>query len=251
MACSDSSLPVAFDTETTDLNRSAPNWWASASAGERPWTRCLHPTGPQRQRRQQPGAAALGNRAHRSPSGWQQQPPQGSAERQIRPLDPVAAWRCPEGVVIDTLLADYLRDAAAKHGLELMAEREFGFQPPPSPIWWARSKPSPMCRWSSASPVLRMDVHVTHRLALLLRRQLEAMGPQLLPLLEQVDSRWNQCWPDGVHGIRIDVPYLQRAFRGDGLHTATAGIRRQSGRGWTSTWPHPSSWGSCCSTPLA
>ncbi|HGY5538658.1 MAG TPA: 5'-3' exonuclease H3TH domain-containing protein, partial [Prochlorococcus sp.] len=34
-----------------------------------------------------------------------------------------------EGVVIDTLLADYLRDAAAKHGLEVMADREFNFTP--------------------------------------------------------------------------------------------------------------------------
>ena len=39
-----------------------------------------------------------------------------------------------------------------------------------------------------ASLYCGMDVHVTHRLALLLRRQLEAMGPQLLPLLEQVEQ---------------------------------------------------------------
>ncbi len=33
------------------------------------------------------------------------------------------------GVVMDTLLADYLRDANAKHSLELLAQRNFGFLP--------------------------------------------------------------------------------------------------------------------------
>ena len=34
-----------------------------------------------------------------------------------------------EGVVMDTMLADYLRDSGDGHGLEAMAQRNFGFSP--------------------------------------------------------------------------------------------------------------------------
>ena len=54
-----------------------------------------------------------------------------------------------------------------------------------------------------------MDVHLTRRLALLLQSQLEAMGPQLLPLLEQVEQPLEPVLAEmEATGIRIDVPYL-------------------------------------------
>ncbi len=115
-----------------------------------------------------------------------------------------------EGVVIDTLLADYLRDAAAKHGLELMAEREFGFQPISFTELVGKKQTFADVPLEPASLYCGMDVHVTRRLAVLLRSQLEAMGPQLLPLLEQVEQPLEPVLAQmEATGIRIDVPYLQ------------------------------------------
>ena len=55
-----------------------------------------------------------------------------------------------------------------------------------------------------------MDVHVTRRLALLLRNQLAAMGAQVLTLLEQVEQPLEPVLAEmEATGIRIDVPYLQ------------------------------------------
>ena len=115
-----------------------------------------------------------------------------------------------EGVAIDTLLADYLRDAAAKHGLELMAEREFGFQPTSFTELVGKKQTFADVPLEPASLYCGMDVHVTRRLAVLLRTQLEAMGPQLLPLLEQVEQPLEPVLAQmEATGIRIDVPYLQ------------------------------------------
>ena len=115
-----------------------------------------------------------------------------------------------EGVAIDTLLADYLRDAPAKHGLELMAEREFGFQPTSFTELVGKKQTFADVPLEPASLYCGMDVHVTRRLAVLLRSQLEAMGPQLLPLLEQVEQPLEPVLAQmEATGILIDVPYLQ------------------------------------------
>lgn len=114
------------------------------------------------------------------------------------------------GVVMDTLLADYLRDAAAKHGLELMAEREFGFQPTAYSDLVGKKQTFADVPLEAASQYCAMDVHITRRLALLLRSQLLAMGPQLLTLLEQVEQPLEPVLAEMEStGIRIDVPYLQ------------------------------------------
>ena len=115
-----------------------------------------------------------------------------------------------EGVAIDTLLADYLRDAPAKHGLELMAEREFGFQPTSFTELVGKKQTFADVPLEPASLYCGMDVHVTRRLAVLLRTQLKAMGPQLLPLLEQIEQPLEPVLAQmEATGIRIDVPYLQ------------------------------------------
>ena len=149
MGCRDHAAPVALDTETTDLNPFRAElvgigicWGEDLDAlayipiGHKP----SDDTSPvQLPLEQVPGCPG--------PLAGQRRPSQNPAERQIRPADPAAPRGEPGGVVIDTLLADYLGDAAAKHGLELMAEQEFGFQPTASAIWWARSRPLPTCRW--------------------------------------------------------------------------------------------------------
>jgi len=114
-----------------------------------------------------------------------------------------------EGVVMDTLLADYLRDANAKHGLELLAQRNFGFLPT------SYSELVPKGANFSAVPIEQaalycgMDVHVTWRLTPLLRAQLEELGPQLPQLLDRVELPLEPVLAQmEATGIRIDTAYL-------------------------------------------
>ena len=91
------------------------------------------------------------------------------------------------GVVMDTLLADYLRDANAKHGLEVMAERNFGFSPTSYGELVPKGATFAAVPIEAAAQYCGMDVHVTWRLTGLLRGQLAALGPALAALLEQVE----------------------------------------------------------------
>ncbi|MED5320277.1 MAG: DNA polymerase I [Cyanobacteriota bacterium] len=212
MACTDSGLPVAFDTETTDLNPFRAELVGIGIC----WGEALDAL----------AYIPLGHKGSEDSS-----PEQLPLETVITALAPwLASSNHPktlqnakydrlillrhgvalEGVVIDTLLADYLRDSAAKHGLELMAEREFGFQPTAFTDLVGKKQTFADVPPEPASLYCGMDVHVTRRLALLLRHQLEAMGPQLLPLLEQVEQPLEPVLARMEStGIRIDVPYLQ------------------------------------------
>ena len=114
------------------------------------------------------------------------------------------------GVVMDTLLADYLCDPGERHGLEAMAQREFGFTPT------AYTDLVPKGASFAAVPVVEaalycgMDVHLTWRLTGLLRERLAGLGEALLPLLEQVELPLEPVLAQMEStGIRIDVPYLQ------------------------------------------
>ena len=91
------------------------------------------------------------------------------------------------GVVMDTMLADYLRDAGDGHGLEAMALRNFGFSPTSYGDLVAKGSNFAAVPISAAAQYCGMDVHLTWRLTGLLRQQLEALGPALLPLLEQLE----------------------------------------------------------------
>lgn len=113
------------------------------------------------------------------------------------------------GVVMDTLLADYLRDANARHGLEVMAERNFGF----TPISFAELVPKgasfAAVPIEAAALYCGMDVHLTWRLTARLRQQLAALGPALPALLEQVELPLEPVLAAmEATGIRIDAAYL-------------------------------------------
>ena len=132
-----------------------------------------------------------------------------------------------EGVVMDTLLADYLRDAGDKHGLEAMAERNFQFIPT------SYSELVPKGASFAAVPVEQaclycgMDVHLTWRLTDLLRQQLTALGPALLPLLEQLELPLEAVLASmEATGIRIDIPYLREL--GQELGQSLAQLEQQA-----------------------
>ena len=212
MACTDSGLPVAFDTETTDLNPfRAELVGIGICWGEALDALAYIPLGHKGSEDSSPEQLPL-ETVLTALAPWlaSSNHPKALQNAKYDRLILLRHGVALEGVVIDTLLADYLRDAAAKHGLELMAEREFGFQPTAFTDLVGKKQTFADVPLEPASLYCGMDVHVTHRLALLLRRQLEAMGPQLLPLLEQVEQPLEPVLARMEStGIRIDVPYLQ------------------------------------------
>ena len=114
-----------------------------------------------------------------------------------------------EGVVMDTLLADYLRDANDRHGLEAMARRNLGFTPASYSDLVPKGASFAAVPIAEAAQYCGMDVHVTWRLTGLLREQLAALGPALPALLEQVELPLEPVLAAmEATGIRIDCPYL-------------------------------------------
>ena len=113
------------------------------------------------------------------------------------------------GVVMDTLLADYLRDANAKHGLEAMAEREFGFVPTAFSALVVKGETFASVPIEAAALYCAMDVHLTRKLSALLAAELAAMGPQLSALLKEVELPLEPVLAlMEATGIRIDTAYL-------------------------------------------
>ncbi|MEY3462578.1 MAG: polymerase [Cyanobacteriota bacterium] len=113
------------------------------------------------------------------------------------------------GVVMDTLLADYLRDANARHGLEELAERNFGFRPTSYGELVPKGANFAAVPIAAAALYCGMDVHLTRRLTPLLRQQLAALGPRLPLLLEQLELPLEPVLAAmEATGIRIDTAYL-------------------------------------------
>jgi DNA polymerase-1 len=212
MACTDSALPVAFDTETTDLNPFRAElvgigvcWGEALDALA--YIPLGHKGSEDSSQEQLPLESVLTALAPWLASNIHPKTLQNAKYDRLILLRHGVAL---EGVVIDTLLADYLRDAAAKHGLEVMAEREFGFQPTAYGDLVGKKQTFADVEIEPASLYCGMDVHVTRRLALQLRQTLQAMGPQLLPLLEGVEQPLEPVLAQmEATGIRIDVPYLK------------------------------------------
>lgn len=113
------------------------------------------------------------------------------------------------GVVMDTLLADYLRDANAKHGLEELAERNFGFRPTSYSALVAKGATFASVPIEAAALYCGMDVHLTRRLTPLLQNQLAALGEKLPLLLERLELPLEPVLAAmEATGIRIDTAYL-------------------------------------------
>ena len=212
MTCTDTGSPVALDTETTDLNPfKAELVGIGVCWGEELDALAYIPLGHNGSADSQPVQLPL-ETVVTALAPWlgSEDHPKALQNAKFDRLILMRHGLALGGVVIDTLLADYLRDAAAKHGLELMAEREFGFQPTAYSDLVGKKQTFADVPLESASQYCAMDVHVTRRLALLLRNQLAAMGAQVLTLLEQVEQPLEPVLAEmEATGIRIDVPYLQ------------------------------------------
>ena len=113
------------------------------------------------------------------------------------------------GVVMDTLLADYLRDANDRHNLEVLSQRNFGFTPVSYSELVPKGSSIAAVPIAAAAAYCGMDVHLTWRLTAVLRQQLQTLGPALLPLLEEVELPLEPVLATmEASGIRIDCPYL-------------------------------------------
>ncbi len=221
MAATDPAAPVALDTETTDLNPfraelvgiglcwgEQPDALAYVPIGHRPESAQLATDGPA----PQPLPAQLPlDQVLTALAPWLASP-QHPKTLQNAKFDRLILLRHGlelEGVVMDTLLADYLRDANARHGLEVLAERNLGFTPTAYGTLVAKGADFSSVPIADAALYCGMDVHVTRRLTPLLRGQLEALGPQLPALLDQVELPLEPVLAAmEATGIRIDTAYL-------------------------------------------
>ncbi len=113
------------------------------------------------------------------------------------------------GVAMDTLLADYIRDPNVKHGLDVMAEREFGFKPTGFTDLVGKGMTFADVDIDKASVYCGMDVYLTRKLCFLLRNYLHHMGTPIVELLEKVEQPLEPVLASmEATGIRIDLPYL-------------------------------------------
>ncbi|QNI87929.1 DNA polymerase I [Synechococcus sp. ROS8604] len=215
MNCRDPQAPVALDTETTDLNPFRAQLvgigvcWG-ATAGDLAYIPVSHQGDPTPE--QLPLETVLQAFAPWLASGEHPKALQNAKYDRLILLRhglPLA------GVVMDTLLADYLRDAAAKHGLDVMAQRDYGISPTLFSDLVGKAKDGKASNFSEvpleqAAQYCGMDVHLTRKLAIDLNQQLEALGPQLPDLLSKVELPLEPVLAVmEATGIRIDVPYLE------------------------------------------
>ena len=220
MDATNPASPIAFDTETTDLNPfKAELVGLGVCWGARDSDLAYLPIG-----HHPPIAADLLTEAPTAP-------PQLPLELVVNALAPwLTSQEHPKtlqnakydrlilmrhglvlgGVVMDTMLADYLRDANAKHGLDAMAERNFGFTPTSFSELVPKGANFAGVPIETAALYCGMDVHITWRLTELLRQQLRTLGEALPSLLSSVELPLEPVLAAmEATGIRIDIPYLQ------------------------------------------
>ena len=221
-SCTDATAPVALDTETTDLNPFKAQLvgigvcWGPGDAdlayipvGHRAATEAT--LEPDRPLVQLPLETVLEQMA-----AWLASPEHPKALQNAK-YDRLILLRhgLPlAGVAMDTLLADYLRDAAAKHGLDAMATRMYGITPTLFSDLVGKPKDGKASCFAEvdldhAALYCGMDVHLTRRLAIDLRQQLQATGESLPSLLDNVELPLEPVLAlMEATGIRIDMPYL-------------------------------------------
>ena len=116
-----------------------------------------------------------------------------------------------KGVVMDTLLADYLHDANAKHGLEAIAKREFNLTPTSFTQLVGKGETFANVGITEASLYCGMDVYLTRRLAFRLKEKLENTSSELIELLEKVEQPLESVLATmEATGIGINLPYLKK-----------------------------------------
>ncbi len=114
------------------------------------------------------------------------------------------------GVVIDTLLADYICDATLKHSLGEITYREFGFKPNNFSDIVKKGEDFSFVDIKTASIYCGMDVYLTRKLALIYIKRLKDSSAKLTKLLIEVEQPLEEVLAEiELTGITIDTPYLK------------------------------------------
>ncbi len=115
-----------------------------------------------------------------------------------------------KGVVLDTLLADYLLDSSAKHSLDAMSKRYFSYTPISFNDIVPKGGNFADVSINEASKYCGMDVYLTKRISTLLIDQIRDRGDKLLSLYFDIEGPLeNVLAVMESTGIRIDIPYLK------------------------------------------
>ncbi len=116
-----------------------------------------------------------------------------------------------EGVIMDTLLGDYIRDATNKHSLEEISKREFNYIPKSFKEIVPKGKTFDYVDIETASKYCGMDVYLTRKISFLIKEDLSRMGKDLVNLLEKVEMPLEPILAEMEgRGITIDINYLNR-----------------------------------------
>ncbi len=114
------------------------------------------------------------------------------------------------GVVIDTMLADYIFDATLKHSLDEIAYREFGFKPNSFSDIVKKGEDFSFVDIETASFYCGMDVYLTRKLAIIYMERLKDNSKKLKKLLIEVEQPLEEVLAEiESTGIIIDTPYLK------------------------------------------
>ncbi len=114
------------------------------------------------------------------------------------------------GVVLDTLLADYICDATLKHSLNEIAYREFGFKPNSFSDIVKKGEDFSYVDIETASIYCGMDVYLTRKLAIIYIKRLKDNSEKLTKLLIEVEQPLEEVLAEiESTGIIIDTPYLK------------------------------------------
>ncbi|MFZ4567122.1 MAG: DNA polymerase I [Prochlorococcaceae cyanobacterium] len=210
LACTDPAAPVALDTETTDLNPFRAQLVGIGLAwGEATDALAYVPVGHTPRLDQPEGLPLEPVLAALAPWLASADHPKTLQNAKYDRLILLRHGLELNGVVMDTLLADYLRDANARHSLDDLAERCFGFRPTGFASLVGKGQTFADVPLEAASQYCAMDVHLTRRLTPRLRHELDTLGPKLRPLLEQLELPLEPVLAQmEATGIRIDTDCL-------------------------------------------
>ncbi len=114
------------------------------------------------------------------------------------------------GVVIDTMLADYIFDATLKHSLDEISYREFGFKPKSFSDIVKKGDDFSSVDIKTASIYCGMDVYLTRKLAIIYMERIKENSKRLTKLLIEVEQPLEEVLAEiESTGIIIDIPYLK------------------------------------------
>ncbi len=119
-----------------------------------------------------------------------------------------------KGVTFDTLLADYLLNNQAKHGLSEISFRLFGFRPPSFKETVKKNKDFSFVDIDEASIYCGYDVFLTYKIVKIFKERFSKEKDELIKLFQEIELPLEPVLSQmEMNGITIDIPYLNKLSR--------------------------------------